>query len=138
MLATESVTLASENGFMLELLCGQFKPVNKLLVGSIWSQIEASPAVLLYSIPTRLLSQLAGADWVDEKDPNVIAETELLQAAASIEAAAKKLSELQPRRKAVRTLIKTFDSDTDLPPLSSPISHDPSLLSPPSRLQTRA
>ena len=38
---------------------------------------------------------------MDAKDPNVIAETELLQAAASIEAAAKKLSELKPRRTAV-------------------------------------
>ena len=38
---------------------------------------------------------------MDTKDPNVIAETELLQAAASIEAAAKKLSELKPREKAV-------------------------------------
>ena len=38
---------------------------------------------------------------MDTKDPNVIAETELLQAAASIEAAAKKLSELKPRAKAV-------------------------------------
>lgn len=41
------------------------------------------------------------ADWVDVKDPNVIAETELLQAAASIEAAAKKLSELKPKRTVV-------------------------------------
>ena len=44
------------------------------------------------------------ADWVDVKDPNVIAETELLQAAASIEAAAKKLAELKPKRTVVRTL----------------------------------
>lgn len=41
------------------------------------------------------------ADWVDAKDPNVKAETELLQAAASIEAAAKKLAELKPRKTAV-------------------------------------
>ena len=40
-------------------------------------------------------------DWVDVRDPNVIAETELLQAAASIEAAAKKLAELKPRPKVV-------------------------------------
>ena len=44
---------------------------------------------------------VVGEGWVDTKDPNVIAETELLQAAASIEAAAKKLSELQPRKAAV-------------------------------------
>ena len=42
------------------------------------------------------------ADWVNLTDPNVIAENELLQAAASIEAAAKKLSELQPRKRVVR------------------------------------
>ena len=40
---------------------------------------------------------------MDTEDPNVIAETELLQAAASIEAAAKKLSELKPRTTAVST-----------------------------------
>lgn len=48
------------------------------------------------------------ADWVDSKDPNVIAETELLQAAASIEAAAKKLAELKPREKAVRKICYYF------------------------------
>ena len=38
---------------------------------------------------------------MDVKDPNVIAETELLQAAASIEAAAKKLAQLKPKRTVV-------------------------------------
>lgn len=61
-----------------------------------------------------------GEGWVDTKDPNVIAETELLQAAASIEAAAKKLSELKPRRKAVSLYIIIPPSLTlspSLPPL---------------------
>ena len=49
-----------------------------------------------------LFLSTSGEGWVDTKDPNIIAETELLQAAASIEAAAKKLSELRPRRTAVR------------------------------------
>ena len=40
---------------------------------------------------------MAGADWVNPEDPNVIAENELLGAAASIEAAARKLAELKPR-----------------------------------------
>ena len=40
---------------------------------------------------------LKGADWVDPHDPNVIAENELLNAAAAIEAAAKKLTLLKPR-----------------------------------------
>lgn len=39
-----------------------------------------------------------GSDWMDPDDPTVIAETELLGAAASIDAAAKKLSSLRPRR----------------------------------------
>lgn len=40
-----------------------------------------------------------GSDWVDPEDPTVIAETELLGAANSIEAAAKKLALLKPRQK---------------------------------------
>ncbi|XP_034725628.1 talin-2a isoform X1 [Etheostoma cragini] len=40
-----------------------------------------------------------GSEWVDPEDPTVIAETELLGAAASIEAAAKKLEQLKPRAK---------------------------------------
>lgn len=36
---------------------------------------------------------------MDPEDPTVIAETELLGAAASIEAAAKKLEQLKPRAK---------------------------------------
>nr|CAD7594785.1 unnamed protein product [Timema genevievae] len=39
-----------------------------------------------------------GTDWVDPDDPTVIAENELLGAAASIDAAAKKLASLRPRR----------------------------------------
>ena len=41
-----------------------------------------------------------GSEWVDPEDPTVIAETELLGAANSIEAAAKKLALLKPRQKA--------------------------------------
>uniref|UniRef100_A0AAQ5ZWP2 Talin 2b n=1 Tax=Amphiprion ocellaris TaxID=80972 RepID=A0AAQ5ZWP2_AMPOC len=40
-----------------------------------------------------------GSEYVDPEDPTVIAETELLGAAASIEAAAKKLEQLKPRAK---------------------------------------
>lgn len=43
---------------------------------------------------------LKGSDWVDPEDPTVIAENELLGAAASIDAAAKKLANLRPRRQA--------------------------------------
>ncbi|XP_023303329.1 talin-1 isoform X3 [Lucilia cuprina] len=41
---------------------------------------------------------LKGSDWIDPEDPTVIAENELLGAAASIDAAAKKLASLRPRR----------------------------------------
>lgn len=41
---------------------------------------------------------LKGSDWIDPEDPTVIAENELLGAAASIDAAAKKLANLRPRR----------------------------------------
>lgn len=41
---------------------------------------------------------LKGSDWIDPEDPTVIAGNELLGAAASIDAAAKKLANLRPRR----------------------------------------
>jgi len=44
-----------------------------------------------------LLSVCPGSEWVDPYDPTVVAESELLSAANSIEAAARKLSQLQPR-----------------------------------------
>ncbi|XP_060579795.1 talin-1-like isoform X4 [Ruditapes philippinarum] len=50
--------------------------------------------------PLNRQSYYEGTDWVDPEDPTVIAENELLTAASSIEAAAKKLSQLQPRQKA--------------------------------------
>uniref|UniRef100_A0A673J217 Talin-2-like n=1 Tax=Sinocyclocheilus rhinocerous TaxID=307959 RepID=A0A673J217_9TELE len=46
-----------------------------------------------------LLTPKLRSEWVDPEDPTVIAETELLGAAASIEAAAKKLEQLKPRTK---------------------------------------
>lgn len=39
----------------------------------------------------------SGTDWEDPDDPTVIAENELLGAANSIEAAARKLQSLRPR-----------------------------------------
>ncbi|XP_074599773.1 talin-1-like [Brevipalpus obovatus] len=45
---------------------------------------------------------LKGDDWADPNDPIVIAETELLGAAASIDAASKKLASLQPRRTSIK------------------------------------
>uniref|UniRef100_A0A4W4GFY5 I/LWEQ domain-containing protein n=1 Tax=Electrophorus electricus TaxID=8005 RepID=A0A4W4GFY5_ELEEL len=46
-----------------------------------------------------IAENMKGSEWVDPEDPTVIAETELLGAAASIEAAAKKLEHLKPRAK---------------------------------------
>uniref|UniRef100_A0A5S6Q7X7 FERM domain-containing protein n=1 Tax=Trichuris muris TaxID=70415 RepID=A0A5S6Q7X7_TRIMR len=55
---------------------------------------------LISQAVTDLVAQvelLKGADWVDPSDPAVIAENELLGAASSIEAAARKLAQLKPR-----------------------------------------
>lgn len=53
----------------------------------------------------------SGSEWVDPEDPTVIAETELLGAAASIEAAAKKLEQLKPRAKPkVSELLSAFSA----------------------------
>ena len=49
---------------------------------------------------------LKGSDWVDPSDPTEIAETELLGAASSIDAAAKKLASLEPRRTSVKVKLK--------------------------------
>lgn len=42
-----------------------------------------------------------GDSWVNPEDPTVIAENELLGAAATIEHAARKLTQLQPRKTTV-------------------------------------
>lgn len=51
----------------------------------------------LKNMPNKKLC-VSGADMEDPDDPTVIAENELLGAAASIDAAAKKLASLRPRR----------------------------------------
>lgn len=48
----------------------------------------------LFSMPCLIL----GHDWEDPDDPTVIAENELMGAANSIDAAARKLMALRPRR----------------------------------------
>ncbi|KAG1695569.1 Talin-1 [Nymphon striatum] len=54
---------------------------------------------------------LKGEDWVDPDDPTVIAENELLGAAASIDAAAKKLSILRPRRTSIKSADEEMNFD---------------------------
>lgn len=49
-----------------------------------------------------------GTEWVDPEDPTVIAENELLGAAAAIEAAAKKLEQLKPRAKPKVRVVPPF------------------------------
>lgn len=56
----------------------------------------------------------SGSECVDPEDPTVIAETELLGAAASIEAAAKKLEQLKPRAKPkVEVPLSTLSTHTN-------------------------
>lgn len=46
--------------------------------------------------------RLKGSDWINPSDPTVVAESELLGASSSIEAAAMKLASLRPRRTSIR------------------------------------
>ena len=46
-----------------------------------------------------------GTDWEDPEDPTVIAENELLGAASSIDAAAKKLANLRPRVSSIKVIL---------------------------------
>ncbi|XP_075388535.1 talin-2 isoform X2 [Tenrec ecaudatus] len=64
----------------------QLSAFSKRVAGAVTELIQAAEA-------------MKGTEWVDPEDPTVIAETELLGAAASIEAAAKKLEQLKPRAK---------------------------------------
>lgn len=54
--------------------------------------------VMYLRVFTFCVNIFSGSDWVDPDDPTVIAENELLGAAASIDAAAKKLASLRPRK----------------------------------------
>ncbi|XP_020563504.1 talin-1 isoform X3 [Oryzias latipes] len=64
----------------------QLATYSKRVAGSVTELIQAAEA-------------MKGTEWVDPEDPTVIAENELLGAAAAIEAAAKKLEQLRPRTK---------------------------------------
>jgi talin len=63
-----------------------------------------------HDVTVRVFSIVAGTDWVDPDDPTVIAENELLGAAASIDAAAKKLASLRPRRSVQVSSVKCRSS----------------------------
>uniref|UniRef100_S4RBE6 Uncharacterized protein n=1 Tax=Petromyzon marinus TaxID=7757 RepID=S4RBE6_PETMA len=64
----------------------QLAAFSKRVANSVTELIQAAEA-------------MKGTEWVDPEDPTVIAEAELLGAAAAIEAAAKKLEQLKPRAK---------------------------------------
>ncbi|VVD01404.1 unnamed protein product [Leptidea sinapis] len=53
----------------------------------------------------------SGSEWVDPADPTVIAEQELLGAAASIDAAARKLEKLRPRQATTQETDETLNFD---------------------------
>nr|DBA31555.1 TPA: hypothetical protein GDO54_007382 [Pyxicephalus adspersus] len=69
-------------------------PEAKLKLSAYSKRIASAVTELIQTTET-----MKGTEWVDPEDPTVIAETELLGAAASIEAAAKKLEQLKPRAK---------------------------------------
>lgn len=67
-----------------------------------------------------LANDLKGVDWVDPNDPTVFAENELLGAASSIELAAQKLANLQPRTTSLKVIEhKFFDYFRQLPTFKS-------------------
>lgn len=70
--------------------------VNQFTLGRLGKTFTFRTLILIGFLP--LLS--SGTDWVDPEDPTDIAESELPTAAKSIEAAAQKLSQLKPRKKA--------------------------------------
>jgi talin len=73
---------------------GSSSPDCKQKLAVMSKDVAAAVAEIVQSIDS-----IRGSDWVDPCDPTVIAENELLSAANSIEAAAKKLAQLQPRQR---------------------------------------
>ncbi|NXF65800.1 TLN1 protein, partial [Ciccaba nigrolineata] len=65
------------------------------LVPRVLPKSPRNEAPCRFNLPCFLF--FLGTEWVDPEDPTVIAENELLGAAAAIEAAAKKLEQLKPR-----------------------------------------
>ncbi|XP_048113123.1 talin-2 [Alosa alosa] len=79
----------------------QLAVFSKRVAGSVTELIQTAEAMKdgAPSYRSSWWRSMQGTEWVDPEDPTVIAETELLGAAASIEAAAKKLEQLKPRAK---------------------------------------
>uniref|UniRef100_A0A8D2NUC9 Talin 1 n=1 Tax=Zosterops lateralis melanops TaxID=1220523 RepID=A0A8D2NUC9_ZOSLA len=62
-------------------------------------RVASSVTELIQAAEAMKGKERSWTEWVDPEDPTVIAENELLGAAAAIEAAAKKLEQLKPRAK---------------------------------------
>ncbi|KAI4816233.1 hypothetical protein KUCAC02_008567 [Chaenocephalus aceratus] len=75
----------------------QLATYSKRVAGSVTELIQAAEA-------------MKGTEWVDPEDPTVIAENELFEAAAAIEAAAKKLEQLRPRTKPKEQILEAAKS----------------------------
>uniref|UniRef100_A0A2C9KA87 I/LWEQ domain-containing protein n=1 Tax=Biomphalaria glabrata TaxID=6526 RepID=A0A2C9KA87_BIOGL len=73
--------------------------ISRKVANSVTELVQSAEAIK-DALQVRWSHWVAGSDWVDPDDPTVIAENELLTAASSIEAAAKKLSQLKPRQQA--------------------------------------
>lgn len=89
---------------------------------------RASDRPALPCLSLLLLPSPTGTEWVDPEDPTVIAENELLGAAAAIEAAAKKLEQLKPRAKPKVRPAPHLSGGKRSPPLS--LFSPPPLLTP--------
>merc|ERR1719233_1377318 len=61
----------------------------------------------------KMSEKLKGGDWVDPEDPMLIAENELLNAALSIEKAAKRLATLRPKKEVSSQAISDEDMTFD-------------------------
>ncbi|XP_031420336.1 talin-2 isoform X2 [Clupea harengus] len=77
----------------------QLTVFSKRVASSVTELIQTAEAMKAPTCKITWRWSMQGTEWVDPEDPTVIAETELLGAAASIEAAAKKLEQLKPRAK---------------------------------------
>lgn len=78
---------------------------------SVTEIIKGIALIFMFSRRIKVSYHL-GNDWVSPEDPTIIAENELLGAAESIDAAAKKLASLRPRRSVnevkLKIIIKSF------------------------------
>lgn len=85
----------SELVSLAETLKGTF--IDFLFINIVFTCLSISTYISITSLDFKY-NLFSGRDWVDPEDPTVIAENELLTAASSIEAAARKLASLRPRR----------------------------------------